>query len=135
MTDQLASPRVAPPVPVLNQTVTVNVATPACGLPPLPPSGRLASEKVVIAAPMSFAGSGARLWKLTDVDNTTLKWLVLAPIAVVLIAAAWTIVAGWYLVFGLLLVPYRLVRRGSRKRKREDLQHRELLEAMGRRAR
>ena len=33
----------------------------------------------------------------------------------------------WYLTWGLLLVPYRLVRRSARKRKLEALRHRELL--------
>jgi hypothetical protein len=29
-------------------------------------SGKLASEQVVVAAPMSFSGSAQRIWKMTD---------------------------------------------------------------------
>jgi hypothetical protein len=46
---------------------------------------------------------------------------------VILIVFAWVMVTVWYLTWGLLLVPYRLVRRGARKRKVEALRHRELL--------
>jgi hypothetical protein len=42
------------------------------------------------------------------------------------IAAWWALVAVWYVVFGLLLVPYRLLRRGARKRTKEALQHRQM---------
>jgi hypothetical protein len=34
------------------------------------------------------------------------------------------------MTFGLLVVPYRLIRRGSRKRKRQGYQHREMLAAI-----
>ena len=88
-----------------------------------------ASEKVVIAAPMSFAGSAQRIWKITDVDNGAQKAL-LGVVAVLLIIIAWLVVICWYLLFGLLLVPYRLIRRGSRKRKMEGLRHREQLGQM-----
>ena len=86
----------------------------------------LASERVVVEAPMSFTGSAKRIWKLTDANG----WLI--PVAVLLILAAWAIVAAWYLFFGLLLVPYRLIRRGGRTRKRQALQHREVLSAIER---
>jgi hypothetical protein len=52
---------------------------------------------------------------------------VLAVLAVVF---AWTGVLAWYTVFGLLLVPYRLVRRAQRTGKRNALRHQELLSAM-----
>jgi hypothetical protein len=91
---------------------------------------KLASEKVVIAAPMSFAGSAQRIWKLTAVDNPVGK-AALGVLAVMLIVVAWSVIVVWYCIFGLLVVPYRLIRRGSRKRKRQGLQHRELLGAMG----
>lgn len=90
---------------------------------------KLASEKVVVSAPMSFHGSAARIWKLTDSENIGLKWLLLTPFALLLICTAWFIIVFWYLLFGLLLVPYRLIRRSSRKNKRDELRHRELLEA------
>src|SRR6202035_2813948 len=40
---------------------------------------------------------------------------------------AWTFVTAWYLFWGLWLVPYRLLRRGARKRKPEAMRHRELM--------
>ena len=42
----------------------------------------------------------------------------------------WPAIAVWYLVFGIFLVPYRLLRRGARKRKAEALRHREMLGAI-----
>lgn len=96
-------------------------------------SNKLASEKVVISAPFSFAGSAQRIWKMTDVDNPFLKF-ILALIAIVLIVFAWMFVACWYFVlyvlFGILFIPWRLLRRGSRKRKQERLRHREVLDAV-----
>lgn len=97
-------------------------------------SDKLGSEKVVISAPLSFAGSAQRIWKITNTDNTLLKWLLFAPIALLLIMFTWSFVAIWYVVifglFGIFVIPFRLWTRGSRKRKRENLQHRELLQAI-----
>ncbi len=93
------------------------------------PSGKLASEKVVVSAPMSFAGSAQRVWKITDQQNTIVKG-VLSLFAVVLVLVAWSFVSVWYLFFGILLIPYRLIRRGNRKDKVKAIQHREQLEAM-----
>ena len=81
----------------------------------------LESERVIIEAPMSFTGSAKRIWRLS-----TIGWV--RALLVVLIATAWIIVLLWYCTFGLLLVPYRLVRRSSRKQKRDALRHREMLE-------
>lgn len=96
-------------------------------------SNKLASEKVVISAPFSFAGSAQRIWKMTDVENPFLKF-ILALIAIVFIMFAWVFVACWYFVlyvlFGILFIPWRLLRRGSRKRKQERLRHREVLDAV-----
>jgi hypothetical protein len=94
-------------------------------------AAKLESEKVVVAAPLSFAGSAARIWKITGMSEQPAARAGLAVAAVLLIACAWTFVAAWYLTFGLLVVPYRLIRRGQRKRKREALMHREQLAAMG----
>lgn len=91
---------------------------------------KLASEQVVISAPMSFSGSATRIWKLTNADNAALKLLLLVPLALLLITVVWVIVLCWYLVFGILVIPYRLIRRGSRKNKRDQLRHREMLEAI-----
>ena len=96
-------------------------------------SNKLASDKVVISAPFSFAGSAQRIWKMTDVENPFLKF-ILALIAIVFIMFAWVFVACWYFVlyvlFGILFIPWRLLRRGSRKRKQERLRHREVLDAI-----
>jgi hypothetical protein len=116
MKDALAPATAAPPVPA-QRTSHVNAA-------------KLESEKVVLAAPLSYAGSAARIWKLTGITDNAPARVALGVAALILIIGAWCFVTAWYLVWGLLLVPYRLMRRGSRKRKRENLQHRELLTAV-----
>ena len=97
-------------------------------------SDKLASEKVVVSAPTSFSGSAARIWKMTDSDNAAFKWLLLVPIALCLIFMAWSLVAIWYFIifglFGIFVIPFRLLTRSGRNRKRSKLQHRELLEAV-----
>ena len=97
---------------------------------------KLASEKIVVSAPTSFSGSAARIWKITETDNDLLKWLVLIPVALGLILMAWSFVAIWYFVifglFGVFVIPFRLLTRSGRNRKRNTLQHRELLEAIER---
>ncbi len=89
----------------------------------------LASERVVVQAPMSYAGSAKRIWRMTRLT----MWLSI--VAVVAIAVAWIVVTVWYVVFGILLVPYRLIRRGGRKQKRDELRHREMMEAISRQGR
>jgi hypothetical protein len=98
--------------------------------PRLQPQPRLASEGIVVSAPMSYHGSAARIWKITRRGGDQ-WWAVIAigALAAILIACAWVAVTCWYLVFGLLLVPYRLVRRGQRRRSLEEARHRELLAA------
>lgn len=94
----------------------------------------MASEKVIISAPTSFSGPAARIWKITESDNDLVKWLLLVPIAFGLIFMAWSFVAIWYFIifglFGVFVIPFRLLMRSGRKRKRNSLQHRELLEAI-----
>lgn len=80
----------------------------------------LESERVIIEAPMSFTGSAKRIWRLS-----TIGWV--RALLVLVILTAWTVVLVWYCTFGLLLVPYRLIRRSSRKQKRDELRHRELV--------
>jgi len=118
-------------------TPVKDALVPATAAPPVAPqsashvnAAKLESEKVVVAAPLSYAGSAARIWKLTGMSENAAARVGLGVAAIVLILGAWTIVTSWYLVFGLLLVPYRLIRRGSRKRKREALQHREMMAAI-----
>jgi hypothetical protein len=42
----------------------------------------------------------------------------------------WLLILCWYVFFGLWLVPYRLFRRGQRKRDVAMLRHREFLASM-----
>ena len=97
-------------------------------------SEKLASEKVVVSAPTSFSGSAARIWKITNSDNAWLKWFLLVPLALILIFMAWSFVAIWYFIifglFGIFVIPFRLLTRSGRNRKRNALQHRELLAAV-----
>ncbi len=95
---------------------------------------RLQSEKIVVSAPLSFAGSAQRIWKITKSDNAPLKWILLVPVALILIMFAWMFVCFWYVimyvVFGIFFIPFRLWRRGARKNKRNEIRHRELLNAV-----
>ncbi len=88
---------------------------------------RLASEDVIISAPMSYTGSAQRIMRLRRRANSGGSVAAITTAVVILIVFAWVMVTMWYLTWGLLLVPYRLVRRGARKRKVEALRHRELL--------
>ncbi len=95
--------------------------------------GKSKSEKIIISSPLSFSGSAKRIWKITDVDSPAVKML-LSLVAAALILFAWIFVAFWYVliyvVFGILFIPYRLLRRSSRKQKQAKLRHREVLEVI-----
>lgn len=88
-------------------------------------------KRPVVAAPMSFAGSSGRVlngyWH--EMPNWY-KWAVGWWLVPIIIFMWWTFIVLWYALFGLLLIPYRLVRRGSRKRKIQERQHQEILEAL-----
>jgi|GEM_PF-3980733 hypothetical protein len=98
------------------------------------PPTRLASEDVIINAPMSYAGSAQRIMRLRRLAHARWAVALLTILAVTLVLTAWVVVTGWYVIsFGLLwivTVPYRLLRRGSRKRKAEALRHRELMDTI-----
>jgi hypothetical protein len=85
----------------------------------------LASDSIVISAPMSFAGSAQRIWPMTRRDHPAMRTLMIV-LASVLIILMWAVVLFWYCIVGFLVVPYRLVRREERRRKRDELR---LLEA------
>ena len=72
---------------------------------------------------MSFSGS----WRRTR--NALRPLALFLLVGIPLIACWWALIACWYVVFGVFLVPYRLIRRGSRKRKLADARHRELMDA------
>jgi hypothetical protein len=88
---------------------------------------RLASEDVIINAPMSYAGSAQRIIRIRRHADGGGKLAAFTLLAILLVAAVWVLVTAWYLTWGLLLVPYRVLRRGARKRKAEALRHRELM--------
>lgn len=98
-------------------------------IPEAPPR-RLASERVIVNAPMSFAGAAQRSWRIGGDMVGPARWALLAFVVVPLLAFWWTAVAAWYAVFSVFLIPYRLLRRGARKRKAEALRHREMLRAV-----
>jgi hypothetical protein len=77
---------------------------------------------------MSITGSAIRLWRLLG-ERGQAKWsrALWGTGAVLVIVVVWAIIVAWYLVFGVLLVPYRVIRRHARKRKVEALRHAELL--------
>jgi hypothetical protein len=120
LTAYVEAQEVAPPPPPPPPAVS-RAATPV----------RYASENVVVQAPMSYSGSAARIWKITKGVDSDAARIALQVGAVALIGVVWIVVTGWYILFGLLLVPYRLIRRGSRKRKVEELRHRETMAAIG----
>jgi hypothetical protein len=88
---------------------------------------RLASEDVIISAPMSYSGSAQRIIRLRRRAEGGKSLATITVLAVLLIVLAWILITVWYLMWGFLLVPYRVVRRGARKRKVEALRHRELM--------
>lgn len=95
---------------------------------------RRASEDVIINSPMSFAGAWQRSFRLRRFrvlpGPMLLSQVVTTYAAVQLVVVWWLAIIAWYLLFGLLLVPYRLLRRGARKRRAEALRHREVMAAL-----
>ena len=96
------------------------------GVPSIGPAPLLESGRVVLAAPLSFQGSAIRIWRGVAAGRN--GWM--GALAVLAIVVAWTGILAWYTMFGLLLVPYRLMRRTQRTGKRNALRHQELLSAM-----
>jgi uncharacterized membrane-anchored protein len=52
-----------------------------------------------------------------------------------LILVVYPFILCWYLIFGLWLVPYRLIRHSARKNEKQSRQHAELLAQLGKRQR
>jgi uncharacterized membrane-anchored protein len=92
-------------------------------------AGMLPSQRVVVAAPLSFAGSAGRIWPMARGHSS--GWVTAAAVtgALLLILLAWAFVLCWYAIWGIWLIPYRIVRRGQRKRKLEARRHAEMLAA------
>jgi hypothetical protein len=97
---------------------------------------RLESEQVVIAAPMSLTGSTIRIWRAMGERGiawwSRTLWITGAVLALII---AWALVLCWYAVFGLFLVPYRVARRHSRKRRMAALRHTEMIDVIRREGR
>lgn len=93
----------------------------------LPYPARLPSEDVILSAPMSYLGSAQRIWRLRR--NVEPGWQLTAATTAValLIVLVWVFVTIWYLTWGILLIPYRVLRRGQRRRRLEAMRHRELM--------
>jgi hypothetical protein len=105
----------------------------------------LQSERVIVQAPLSFTGSTKRILRLTEPHRALALKAVVGPwwrgtlrvlldsllvmTVGVLLFLTWLFIACWYLFWGILLIPYRLIRRSDRNRKRDALQHREMLDA------
>jgi len=86
----------------------------------------LVSADVVVAAPMSFAGSAQRIWRLQRYHD---GWAEagLTVLALLAITLAWAVILCWYLLWGIWLIPYRLIRRGQRKQRLAQIRHQELM--------
>lgn len=91
-------------------------------------ASHLPSEKVIVSSPMSFDGSARRIWKITKQENQLLSTALMC-LSVIVISFVWLAIILWYILFGIFLIPYRLIRRGQRKEKRDRLRHQEILEA------
>lgn len=89
----------------------------------------LTSESYVVSAPLSFAGSAQRIWHITR-NRESWAFTGMVTLALLFILLAWTLVLAWYVLWGLLLVPYRLLRRSQRKQRLADLRHQEMLNRM-----
>ena len=89
----------------------------------------LASERVIIQSKMIFVGSAKRFWRPMRGRPRTVVWTV-GLFFVMAILMAWVMVIVWYAFFGVLVIPFRLIRRGQRKEKLAKLRHREMLEAI-----
>ena len=72
-----------------------------------------------MAAPFSFTGSAQRIWRMVPAKRGWATFFAGLG-AVLLIVLAWGFVVTWYtlalMAVGLWIVPYRLIRRGQRRR-------------------
>ena len=85
-------------------------------------------EAQSIAAPLSYAGSAQRIWRFSHNEPRTL----FVPLAIFGVSVAWLCVTWWYVLifglFGVFVIPFRLITRGQRKRLRQnERQHREMM--------
>jgi hypothetical protein len=90
----------------------------------------LPSEDVILSAPMSYTGSARRIMRIRRRASGRRTLVVLTVLAVLLVIVVWGLVTVWYVLWSVLLVPYRVIRRRERKRRVEALRHRELVAAL-----
>jgi len=93
-------------------------------------STRPQSESIVIQSPMSFVGSARRAWKLTGLGPQPWSKIATVPLALAITAMWWIVCLVWLIIFGLFMLPWRLLRRGQRRRKQDAARHREMLAAL-----
>jgi len=86
----------------------------------------ISSADIVVSAPLSFTGSAQRIWRITR-DHAGWAYAGLVTLAVLAITITWAFVLCWYALWGIWLIPYRLVRRGQRKQKLAQIRHQELV--------
>ncbi|MYG71922.1 MAG: hypothetical protein F4197_05510 [Acidimicrobiia bacterium] len=93
---------------------------------------RLPSEQVIMESPLSFTGSAKRIIPAVYGKMPRRPWAIpVAPVVVALvISVVWGGVFFWYLVWGVLLIPFRLFRRLQLKSEVDELRHREMLDAI-----
>lgn len=88
------------------------------------------SERMSSAARLSYVGSYERITGALS----SWRWFIRIPLVIGLIILAWLGVSVWYGVWLLggfiILLPFRLVGRGFRKRKLEKQRHKELTEVL-----
>lgn len=78
------------------------------------------SARKTYASPMSYVGSLRRVtaW-IRDFGDTPAKAIAAWALGIAAITIIWAIVTAWYAVtvvlFGIFLIPFRLIRRGHRK--------------------
>lgn len=122
---------------------------------PPSPSGKLASEQVILSSPMSYSGATARLRRrfkslmariprpradihpAARIALLVLRYAAIAAACLYTVGALFSIYAAvtvWYVfAYGLFSIPtviWRLFRRGQRRDKRQALQHREMMAAI-----
>ena len=83
-------------------------------------------------SPLSFTGSAKRIIPAVyrKMPRRPLAVPVAPVVVVLLISVVWAGVLLWYLVWGVLLIPFRLFRRLQLKSEVDELRHRELLDAI-----
>ena len=75
--------------------------------------------KQTYASPMSYAGSTKRMLAWARQDRSTGAQIAVWTAVIVGLLIVWAFLAAWYVLifglFGLFVIPYRLIRRSQRK--------------------